>query len=237
MKILKYEKSNSIHRVSFIIYYFQIPCKYFFLPLPQHRCHRLSEIRTGDPLDISVAISTHREFTNASRPAERTGLFFGSGLVRSINRTGDVNHSTSHLQSSAQSACACCQINRQTHTAARQTVRLLVETFPDCCPPRAADRNVLNHLTAAVAAVRRASKTCGRAATKLAPVTRLNPGDFRNSRYHRSSLNFGLSETAQPLSLSLSLFVFLSSSLRFSVAFKKKRKQFRRRSTINSDNF
>lgn len=133
-------------------------------------------------MDISVAISTHREFTNASRPAERTGLFFGSGLVRSINRTGDVNHGTSHLQSSAQSACACCQINRQTHTAARQTVRLLVETFPDCCPPRAADRNVLNHLTAAVAAVRRASKTCGRAATKLAPVTRLNPGDFRNSR-------------------------------------------------------
>lgn len=209
MKILKYEKSNSIHRVSFIIYYFQIPCKYFFLPLPQHRCHRLSEIRTGDPLDISVAISTHREFTNASRPAERTGLFFGSGLVRSINRTGDVNHSTSHLQSSAQSACACCQINRQTHTAARQTVRLLVETFPDCCPPRAADRNVLNHLTAAVAAVRRASKTCGRAATKLAPVTRLNPGDFRNSRYHRSSLNFGLSETAQPLSLAFSFRISL----------------------------
>lgn len=38
-------------------------------------------------------------------------------------------------------------------------MRLLVETFPDCPPPRAADRNVLNHLTAATAAVRRASKT------------------------------------------------------------------------------
>lgn len=139
------------------------------------------------------------------RPQNGRACFSGAA-VRSINRTGDVNHGTSHLQSSAQSACACCQINRQTHTAARQTVRLLVETFPDC-PPRAADRNVLNHLTAAVAAVRRASKTWPRR-NETRPVTRLNPGDFRNSRYHRSSLNFGLSETARLFSLFLSLSLF-----------------------------
>lgn len=182
-------------------------------PSPQQRCHRSSSIRRGtSPLCFQLIANSR-----IPRPQNGRACFSGAA-VRSINRTGDVNHGTSHLQSSAQSACACCQINRQTHTAARQTVRLLVETFPDC-PPRAADRNVLNHLTAAVAAVRRASKTWPRR-NETRPVTRLNPGDFRNSRYHRSSLNFGLSETTRLSSLSLfASRISLSLSLCFSVSF------------------